>query len=48
LNGDADRSGFGQRKAAEIKEILNAKDRNEAGYTAPPEGLFLEQVCYKE
>jgi len=48
LTGTLIEVGLGQRKAEEMKEILNAKDRNEAGYTAPPEGLFLEQVCYKE
>ena len=48
LTGTLIEVGLGQRKAEEMKEILNSKDRNEAGFTAPPEGLFLEQVCYKE
>ncbi|ADL03410.1 tRNA pseudouridine(38-40) synthase TruA [Lacrimispora saccharolytica] len=38
--------GLGQRKAEDMKGILEAKDRNQAGFTAPPEGLFLEQVRY--
>lgn len=39
--------GLGQKSAEEIPEILEAKNREAAGYTAPPEGLFLEKVCYK-
>lgn len=46
LTGTLIEVGLGQRKAEEMKEILNAKDRNGAGFTAPPEGLFLEQVRY--
>lgn len=48
LTGTLIEVGLGQRKAEEMKEILAAKDRNAAGCTAPPEGLFLEQVHYKE
>lgn len=40
--------GMGQRKPEEVKMILEAKDRGQAGFTAPPDGLFLEKVCYKE
>jgi tRNA pseudouridine38-40 synthase len=47
LTGTLIEVGLGQRKAEEIKKILDAKDRNEAGFTAPPEGLFLENVRYK-
>ncbi|GLC83386.1 tRNA pseudouridine(38-40) synthase TruA [Lacrimispora brassicae] len=47
LTGTLIEVGLGQRKAEEMKEILEAKDRSAAGFTAPPEGLFLEQVRYK-
>jgi tRNA pseudouridine38-40 synthase len=30
----------------EFKQIINAKDRREAGMAAPPQGLFLEEVVY--
>ncbi|MGA9405868.1 MAG: tRNA pseudouridine(38-40) synthase TruA [Bacteroidota bacterium] len=30
----------------EFKEIIDAKDRREAGMAAPPQGLFLEEVVY--
>ena len=30
-----------------ILEILEAKDRRKAGITAPPEGLYLNDVYYR-
>lgn len=48
LTGTLIEVGLGQRKAVEMKEILNAEDRKAAGFTVPPEGLFLEQIRYKE
>jgi tRNA pseudouridine38-40 synthase len=30
----------------EFREIFHSKDRNQAGQTAPPQGLFLEAVYY--
>ncbi len=48
LTGTLIEVGLGKRKAEEMKGILEAKDRKTAGFTAPPEGLFLEQVRYKE
>lgn len=38
--------GSGRRKAGEISDILDAKDRARAGYTAPPQGLTLMRVEY--
>ncbi len=38
--------GEGKRKAEDIPEILQAKDRRSAGRTAPPHGLYLIQVLY--
>lgn len=40
--------GNGSRKASEIPEIIERKDRSKAGYTVPPEGLMLKQVKYAE
>lgn len=48
LTGTLIEVGLGQRKPEEMKGILEAGDRDAAGFTAPPEGLFLEQVRYKE
>lgn len=38
--------GKGQRKAEEMKEILESCDREKAGVTAPAQGLFLVEVKY--
>jgi tRNA pseudouridine38-40 synthase len=38
--------GKGKRKAADLRKILNSKDRKEAGPTAPAKGLFLKEVKY--
>lgn len=38
--------GEGKRKAEDIIDILNAKDRRKAGVTAHPEGLYLKDVFY--
>ena len=38
--------GRGFRIAAEMQDILEAKDRSHAGPTAPPHGLFLSRVDY--
>lgn len=46
LTGTLIEVGQGKRKPEEMALILDAKDRQAAGYTAPPEGLFLENVEY--
>jgi tRNA pseudouridine38-40 synthase len=38
--------GLGKRPPRAMKEILKAKDRRAAGYTAPPHGLYLLKVGY--
>lgn len=38
--------GRGRRSANEMVSILEAKNRNTAGKTAPPHGLYLLQVSY--
>jgi tRNA pseudouridine38-40 synthase len=38
--------GQGRRAAASIPELLASRDRRRAGRTAPPQGLFLEEVFY--
>lgn len=39
--------GQGKRKPEDIKEILAARDRETAGFTASPQGLVLVSVGYK-
>lgn len=48
LTGTLIEVGSGQRSPEEIPGILEAGNREAAGYTAPPEGLFLERVRYKD
>lgn len=38
--------GQGKRRPEAMKDILEAKDRRSAGYTAPPHGLYLVRVDY--
>jgi len=38
--------GDGRRSVESIVSTLNAKNRENAGYTAPPQGLFLKEVFY--
>jgi tRNA pseudouridine38-40 synthase len=38
--------GQGKRPPQAMKAILAAKDRRSAGYTAPPQGLYLMRVDY--
>jgi tRNA pseudouridine38-40 synthase len=40
--------GRGHRPPAWISEVLAARDRSQAGPTAPPQGLFLMEVAYDE
>lgn len=38
--------GKGKMEASEIKNIIELKNRSEAGFSVPAEGLFLEKVEY--
>ncbi|MCI8771214.1 MAG: tRNA pseudouridine(38-40) synthase TruA [Lachnospiraceae bacterium] len=38
--------GQKKRKPEDINSILQAKDRSAAGFTAPPQGLYLVEVFY--
>ena len=40
--------GVGRYTPADIKKILELKDRQAAGKTAPAHGLYLESVTYKD
>ena len=40
--------GQGRRRPEDMRFVLKALDRQAAGFTAPPEGLFLEKVEYGE
>ncbi|MGM9541613.1 MAG: tRNA pseudouridine(38-40) synthase TruA [Candidatus Limivicinus sp.] len=38
--------GSGERSAEDMRRILEARDRQAAGFTAPPQGLFLWEEKY--
>ncbi|QDP38917.1 tRNA pseudouridine(38-40) synthase TruA [Radiobacillus deserti] len=40
--------GVGKRRASDILSIIESKDRNNAGKTAPAHGLYLWKVRYEE
>ncbi|WP_108671987.1 tRNA pseudouridine(38-40) synthase TruA [Peribacillus acanthi] len=46
LTGTLLEVGAGARDPDDLLSILQAKDRNKAGKTAPPQGLFLWEVFY--
>ncbi|MCI5872893.1 MAG: tRNA pseudouridine(38-40) synthase TruA [Clostridiales bacterium] len=48
LTGTLIEIGDGRREPEEITEILEAKDRERAGYTAPACGLTLLEVVYED
>ena len=39
--------GRGERAPESMPALLKAKERKQAGYTAPPQGLRLEKVTYE-
>ncbi|MBE5890703.1 MAG: tRNA pseudouridine(38-40) synthase TruA [Lachnospiraceae bacterium] len=46
LTGTLIEIGDGRRDPDSVPEVLHALDRDAAGYTAPPQGLFLKEVYY--
>ncbi len=38
--------GLHKLEPNDVKEIVNAKDRGKAGHTAPPQGLYLDEVFF--
>ncbi len=46
LTGTLLEVGYGKRAPESMKELLEAKDRSQAGLTAPPQGLCLMEVDY--
>lgn len=48
LTGTLMEVGEGKRSAGTMPELLAQKDRERAGFTAPAQGLTLEQVLYEK
>ncbi len=38
--------GKGKRTSEQFRQVLQARDRRQAGMTAPPQGLYLVEVKY--
>lgn len=38
--------GLGKRHPMELKSVIHSEDRQNAGHTAPPQGLYLAEVYY--
>ncbi|MBR6014658.1 MAG: tRNA pseudouridine(38-40) synthase TruA [Firmicutes bacterium] len=38
--------GYGKRTPESVKDTIESKDRTKAGFTAPPQGLYLNRVYY--
>ena len=38
--------GQGKKRPREISSIITSKERQRAGHTAPPEGLYLVEIYY--
>ena len=47
LTGTLLEVGLGKKKSGDMEQILSALNREAAGMTAPPEGLFLVRVEYE-
>ena len=46
ITGTLIRVGRGFYQPEQVQKMLEAKDRKAAGVTAPPQGLFLVEICY--
>ncbi|MGI6212348.1 MAG: tRNA pseudouridine(38-40) synthase TruA [Anaerovoracaceae bacterium] len=46
LSGTLIEAGLGKREPDSIPDLLLSKDRRQAGFTAPPGGLYLVEVYY--
>ncbi|MBM7853859.1 tRNA pseudouridine38-40 synthase [Desulfohalotomaculum tongense] len=46
MTGTLIQVGLGKIKPADVKTILESKDRTKAGPTAPPQGLCMDEIYY--
>lgn len=46
LTGTLVEVGSGKKRAEEIPGLLQSLDRRQAGHTAPPQGLYLDEIYY--
>ena len=48
IAGTLAEAGYGKIAPKDIESIIEAKDRTKAGFTAPPQGLYLKEVFFDE
>lgn len=48
LTGTLVEVGLGKRQPVALVDILAGRDRQKAGHTAPPQGLYLKEIYYQE
>jgi tRNA pseudouridine38-40 synthase len=39
--------GDGRRSPESVKDAIESRDRGKAGFTAPPQGLYLKEIYFK-
>lgn len=47
ITGTLVEAGLGKRHPLSLESIIKSRDRQNAGHTAPPQGLYLDQVYYE-
>ncbi|MBR2674027.1 MAG: tRNA pseudouridine(38-40) synthase TruA [Mogibacterium sp.] len=40
-------AGEGRRPAESVREAIESRERSKAGFTAPPQGLYLKEIYFK-
>ncbi len=48
ISGTLAEAGLGKRTPESVLQAIEAKDRSLAGFVAPPQGLYLDEVFYQE
>ena len=38
--------GLGKKRPEDVRNIIESRDRQKAGHTAPAEGLYLVEIYY--
>ena len=47
ITGTLVEAGAGKRTADSVREAIESRDRSKAGFTAPPQGLYLKEIYFE-
>ena len=47
ITGTLVEAGAGKRTADSVREAIESRDRSRAGFTAPPQGLYLKEIYFE-